>query len=135
MKGHRRRLLLIAGVGAVAICVLAVFVGASFRSVSAVPWSLKDIDDHARTITVLVRLTGVVADGRGCMGVRHSEVSETKNSVDLKVYVWRKLLTPRDLCPADLVFQEVKIQLEAPLGSRALEGCLGPNNCRKMSRM
>ena len=111
--------------GAAAVLLL---VGASLRTTSSVPWKLVSVSEDGRKLTVQIQLSG--SAGRDpCMGFDHVRVDESPNVVTVRAFVWRRLVSQREACTAELGWKDIEVNLSKPLDGRELSGCLQRHPC------
>ncbi len=65
-----------------------------------------------------------VAVGGGCDKFERIDVSETSDAVSIRAF-YRETTFADTVCTTELKIQDVDVHLDAPLGSRMLEGCDG----------
>jgi len=79
------------------------------------PWSIESID--GATLTLSVQVGSSTCD----RNPRIAEVDEQESTV--RISAVRETLTNARACTDDLGFETIVVELEQPLGDRALEGC------------
>lgn len=85
-------------------------------------WALIDSAPDQRSLRIRVLETG-------CVQFHHTETEENNTSVRVTAYVEREVVSsPNSGCGGVLLFEEVVVPLESPLGSRRLVGACEPGS-------
>ncbi len=105
---HGRRWAILIVVSGVALAAAAVLL---WREGTNQGWGLTSVDDSGLQILVA---------RRPCDSVTKPFVSESPDSIEIIVKVKRPRLLP---CSDKLVYETVSVDLDQPLGDRALVGC------------
>lgn len=91
--------------------------------VRANEWVVEGFDQDGQTLVVSTFFGGVASD---CTRFQGWEVDEREDAVEIEALIWERRF--QSVCTDDGAVEQLTVNLEAPLGDRALVGC-GQDEC------